>query len=48
MLQRLIARTVSFVLAAVLTLGILGGIDQLAQPDATAPQWATGTATPRG
>jgi len=32
MIHRLIARAVSFGLAVVVTLGMLGGIDQLAQP----------------
>jgi len=40
MIHRLIARAVSFGLAVVVTLGMLGGIDQLAQPDTGAPQWA--------
>lgn len=45
MTQRLIARTVSLCLSALLTLGMLGGIDQLAQPhDAAAPQWAQAAA----
>ena len=43
--HRLIARAVSFGLAVIVTLGMLGGIDQLAQPDAGAPQWAQNTAT---
>jgi len=40
MTHPLIARAVSFGLAVIVTLGMLGGIDQLAQPDAGAPQWA--------
>lgn len=40
MQTRLFARTLSLCLAATLTLAMLGGIDQLAQPDETAPQWA--------
>jgi hypothetical protein len=43
-LHRLIARAVSFGLAVIVTLGMLGGIDQLAQPEAGAPQWAQNTA----
>lgn len=42
MLQRLIARTVSLCLSALLTLAMLGGIDHLSQRDDTAaggPQW---------
>ena len=45
MTYRLIARTVSLGLAVVVTLGMLGGIDHLAQPDAGEPQWAQNTAT---
>ena len=46
MTQRLIARTVSMSLSALITLGMLGGIDHLAQPDAAAagPQWAQAAA----
>lgn len=40
MIHRLFARTLSIGLAAVVTLGMLGGIDRLSQPDASAPQWA--------
>jgi len=40
MQQRLIHRAFSFALAAIVTLGTLGGIDQLWQPAAAAPQWA--------
>ncbi len=43
MLHRLIARTVSLCLSALLTLAMLGGIDQLSQRDeggAGSPQWA--------
>lgn len=45
MQQRLIARTLSLCLAATLTLAMLGGINQLAQPDEAAPLWAQQTAT---
>ncbi len=45
MIHRLIARSVSLVLAVVVTLGLLGGIDHLAQPDKAEPQWAQNTAT---
>jgi hypothetical protein len=38
-------RAVSLCLAAVMTLAVLGGIDQLAQPDAVAPQMAQAPAT---
>ena len=38
-------RTVSFCLAAVMTLAMLGSIDQLAQADAAAPQMAQAPAT---
>ncbi len=45
MTQRLIARTVSMSLSALITLGMLGGIDHLAQPaDAAGPQWAQAAA----
>lgn len=40
MIHRLFARTLSIGLAAVVTLGMLGGIDRLSQPDASSPQWA--------
>ena len=43
MLQRPITRTVSLCLSVLLTLAILGGIDQLSQPGesaAGAAQWA--------
>jgi len=40
MLNKLIQRTASITLAAVLTLGMLSGIDKLSQADAAAPQWA--------
>jgi hypothetical protein len=46
MIHRLIARAVSVGLAAIVTLGMLGGIDRLAQPDEGAPQWVQHT-TPR-
>ncbi|MBE0546978.1 MAG: hypothetical protein Q8M01_08775 [Rubrivivax sp.] len=45
MIHRLIARAVSVGLALVVTLGMLGGIDRLAQPDEAQPQWAQNTAT---
>ncbi len=45
MQARLVHRSLSFCLAAVLTLAMLGGIDHLASPhDAAAPQWAQNTA----
>ena len=43
--HRLIARAVSLGLAIVITLGLLGGIDHLAQPDEAAPQWAQNTSS---
>jgi hypothetical protein len=45
MQKSLIARTLSLCLAATLTLAMLGGIHQLAQPDEAAPQWAQQTST---
>lgn len=45
MTHRLIARAVSLGLAVVVTLGMLGGIDQLARPGDEAPQWAQSTST---
>jgi len=50
MFKKLIQRSVSIALAAVLTLGMLGGIDNLSQPDnGTAAQWAQQAASaPRG
>jgi hypothetical protein len=39
--SRALSRAFSFTLAAVLTLGMLGGIDSLSQPDQhAAAQWA--------
>jgi hypothetical protein len=38
--SRLVARAFSIALAAVITVGMLGGIDALSQPDAHAAQWA--------
>ena len=44
MLQRLIARTASLCLSALMTLAILGSIDHLAQPaDHGGAQWAQAT-----
>jgi hypothetical protein len=41
MFTKLIQRSVSIALAAVLTVGMLGGIDSLSQPgDSSAAQWA--------
>jgi hypothetical protein len=39
-----IHRSISLSLAAVLTLAMLGGIDQLSQPEPAATQWAQQTA----
>lgn len=47
MFQRILHRAFSFTLAAVLTAGMLGGIDTLSQPEDAAPQWAQQAATPR-
>lgn len=44
MIHRLFARALSLGLAAAVTLGMLGGIDRLSQPDEAAPQWALHTA----
>ena len=44
---RLIQRTVSFALAAVVTLGLFGGIDHLAEVEASSGVWAAATATVR-
>ncbi len=38
-------RTVSFCLAAVMTMALLGAVDQLAQPDAHAAQLAQTTSS---
>ena len=38
-------RTISFCLAAVMTVGLLGAVDRLAQPDAHAAQLAQTTST---
>ena len=40
MFHRLFPRALSLALSAVLTLGMLGGIDHLAQPDEGGAQWA--------
>lgn len=45
MSSNLLHRSVSFCLAAVLTVAMLGAVDQLAQPEVAAPQWAQQTAT---
>jgi hypothetical protein len=45
---RILARAFSVALAAVLTVGMLGGIDALSQPDAQMAQWAHGGDTQRG
>jgi hypothetical protein len=42
------ARTVSFALALLLTLGMLGGIDRLASLADASPQWAAAVMAPRG
>jgi hypothetical protein len=47
MFQRILHRAFSFTLAAVLTAGMMGGIDQLAQPAEAAPQWAQQAHSPR-
>jgi hypothetical protein len=38
--DHLLHRAFSFCLAATVTLAMLGGIDQLSQPEAQSPQWA--------
>ena len=43
MFHRLFPRALSLALSAVLTLGMLGGIDHLAQPDEGDAQWAQHT-----
>lgn len=45
MFKRLLERALSLGLAALITLAMLGGIDQLAQPDESAPQWAAKSST---
>jgi hypothetical protein len=40
MFQRILHRAFSFALAAVVTAGMLGGIDGIFQPDEGSPQWA--------
>lgn len=45
---RLIQRTVSFALAAVVTLGLFGGIDHLAEVEATSGVWAAAATSARG
>lgn len=47
MFQRILHRAFSFTLAAVLTAGMLGGIDQIFQPQEAAPQWAQQSGSPR-
>lgn len=49
MFQRPFYRAFSFALAALLTVGILSGIDQLSQPGVAAgtPQWAQQTGSAR-
>jgi hypothetical protein len=46
--HRILARAFSVALAAVLTVGMLGGIDALSQPDAQMAQWAQADDTLRG
>ena len=43
MFHRLFHRALSLALSAVLTLGMLGSIDHLAQPDEGGAQWAQHT-----
>lgn len=51
MSHRLISRTLSFVIATVLTFGMLGGIDRLSAADTggavSASQWACRNVAPR-
>ncbi len=48
MSKSLIQRGVSLALAAFLTLAMLASVDQLAQPDEAAAQWAQQAPVPRG
>ncbi len=48
MFQRILHRAFSFALAAMVTAGMLGGIDQVFQPEEAAPQWAQKAGSPRG
>jgi hypothetical protein len=41
--DHLLHRALSFCLAATVTLAMLGGIDQLSQPDTNSAQWAQKT-----
>lgn len=45
---RLIQRTVSFTMAAVITLGLFGGIDHLAGAEGVNGVWAAAVTAPRG
>jgi hypothetical protein len=45
--NRILARAFSVALAAVLTVGMLGGIDALSQPGLQMAQWAQSSDTPR-
>lgn len=47
MFERLAHRAFSFALAALLTAGMLGGVDQIFQPEQAAPQWAQQANSPR-
>ena len=43
-----LARAVSLLLAAVVTLGVLGGIDHLAGQEEASPQWAAAVVARHG
>jgi hypothetical protein len=45
---RLLQRTLSFALAAVVTLGLFGGIDHLAGVEGVSGVWAAAVTAPRG
>lgn len=48
MKTRLIQRTLSLLLAAVITLGVFGGIDHLAGIEGVNGVWAAAATAPRG
>ncbi len=40
LIERVLPRVLSMAIAVTVTLGMLGGIDRLAQPDEASAQWA--------
>jgi hypothetical protein len=48
MTTRLIQRTLSLLLATVITLGVFGGIDHLAATEGASGIWAAAVMAPRG